>query len=912
MKKISLIIFAFAIIQISFGQNIAPQGTASNVADWTRGGNTGGTGSANIIGPSHYMPFYFRVGGTNLTTDIRMKMNPTFATADQYGINGFTRTTGVNTNGYVGIGVNNTMNTWTTDRLWSNLGPFSMLHLNGNGSFVQELGYRPWMQTGITFTSNSDMAYIGHRATDGVEDRTDLMLVWSDNGIGASQDNLIFAFTTGDATGMGSNDLDGTANYGREIMRMIPDGNIGIGPRFNNSNNPKSQLHIHGNDNTATWMQITNQFVSTATNNVTANDGFRFGINSTGQVNFIQNENQPTIFYNAYNSTPGVNYESVRIIATTNGGMMGVGGRTGNLYYGNSANPTQTLEVNSSTAGYSGLRFTKLNSSTTPLATNPGNGFLAVNAQGDVIYVQSPTTSTMQANNGCSISNNNVVLGNNVGSALSQLTNNREIPMNNQSILFTQTGRIGIGNVFTGGLALPNAKLDIYADVNNVLAQHVRSDLTFTSGDYIMAQYKNMSFNAGTNTAVDVHTGGSSIKRGIGINILVNCATSANDAENIGIISKAENSSRYNTGGGFYSSGNVAVANTGIGGYARQSVGTNFGGVFRGGDADQYTGGYNGNMNVGVWAEGFGGIDCYGIYATATGGSSTNYAAFFAGDVWCTGNYGGSDSLIKENVNSFNNALGLINQLNPKTFTFKTTQYPQMHLPSGNQYGLIAQDVEQVLPEFVKSITQPAVIDSAGNIISPSISIKGVKYESFIPILIQAVQEINTKNDSAVLVLNHRVDSLENVISTFENRFNELSERIEECCKNGNGNGHGNGHGNNKSNGNNNGDNESNSTINTNLTEITLENSETIILEQNVPNPFAESTTINYYIPENINYAQVVFSNNFGKIIKTVDITTSGKGTIKVFASNLSSGTYSYSLIVDGKIVESKKMVCVK
>ena len=53
----------------------------------------------------------------------------------------------VPTNGYVGIGPN-------TLNLWSTKGPFSLLHLNG-GSVpgpVQDLGYRPWMQTGVSFT----------------------------------------------------------------------------------------------------------------------------------------------------------------------------------------------------------------------------------------------------------------------------------------------------------------------------------------------------------------------------------------------------------------------------------------------------------------------------------------------------------------------------------------------------------------------------------------------------------------------------------------------------------------------------------------------------------------------------------------------------------------------------------------
>jgi hypothetical protein len=46
-----------------------------------------------------------------------------------------------------------------------------------------------------------------------------------------------------------------------------------------------------------------------------------------------------------------------------------------------------------------------------------------------------------------------------------------------------------------------------------------------------------------------------------------------------------------------------------------------------------------------------------------------------------------------------------------------------------------------------------------------------------------------------------------------------------------------------------------------------------------------------------------------GQIIKVVDIKTKGKGQLNVFANDLSSGMYSYTLYVDGKAIDTKKMV---
>jgi len=83
-------------------------------------------------------------------------------------------------------------------------------------------------------------------------------------------------------------------------------------------------------------------------------------------------------------------------------------------------------------------------------------------------------------------------------------------------------------------------------------------------------------------------------------------------------------------------------------------------------------------------------------------------------------------------------------------------------------------------------------------------------------------------------------------------------------------------------------------------------------LEQNVPNPFAEQTVINYFLPDNTVKAQIIFMDQSGKLIKIVDLTEKGKGTLNVFASDLSNGIYTYSLIVDGQTMETKKMMKAK
>jgi hypothetical protein len=90
---------------------------------------------------------------------------------------------------------------------------------------------------------------------------------------------------------------------------------------------------------------------------------------------------------------------------------------------------------------------------------------------------------------------------------------------------------------------------------------------------------------------------------------------------------------------------------------------------------------------------------------------------------------------------------------------------------------------------------------------------------------------------------------------------------------------------------------------------VVLNTTNTIELDQNVPNPFAENTTISYNIPVSFGSAEIEFANLSGQIIKTTPIEDMGKGQINVSANDLTSGIYTYTLIVDGKTIDSKKML---
>ncbi|WP_170110312.1 tail fiber domain-containing protein [Flavilitoribacter nigricans] len=80
-------------------------------------------------------------------------------------------------------------------------------------------------------------------------------------------------------------------------------------------------------------------------------------------------------------------------------------------------------------------------------------------------------------------------------------------------------------------------------------------------------------------------------------------------------------------------------------------------------------------------------------------------------------------------------------------------------------------------------------------------------------------------------------------------------------------------------------------------------------LKQNVPNPFSEDSLIAYYIPEGIQKAELRISDAGGNVVRQFTIHNRGTGQTRLQANSLSDGIYFYYLILDGRIVDTRKMV---
>jgi hypothetical protein len=105
------------------------------------------------------------------------------------------------------------------------------------------------------------------------------------------------------------------------------------------------------------------------------------------------------------------------------------------------------------------------------------------------------------------------------------------------------------------------------------------------------------------------------------------------------------------------------------------------------------------------------------------------------GDINATGDITGfylSDERLKTNLQPIDNALTKVSMLNGVTFDWNATARESKPNRTRREAGVIAQQVEKVLPEVIETRLD---------------GYKAVDYEKLVPLLIEAIKELSDKVD---------------------------------------------------------------------------------------------------------------------------------------------------------------------
>ena len=81
------------------------------------------------------------------------------------------------------------------------------------------------------------------------------------------------------------------------------------------------------------------------------------------------------------------------------------------------------------------------------------------------------------------------------------------------------------------------------------------------------------------------------------------------------------------------------------------------------------------------------------------------------------------------------------------------------------------------------------------------------------------------------------------------------------------------------------------------------------VLQQNEPNPFRDNCIVKCYIPQFANTAFVDLYDLNGHQIQSRIITERGNVEVSIEGKGLPEGTYLYSLIVNGELIDTRRMI---
>lgn len=229
-----------------------------------------------------------------------------------------------------------------------------------------------------------------------------------------------------------------------------------------------------------------------------------------------------------------------------------------------------------------------------------------------------------------------------------------------------------------------------------------------------------------------------------------------------------------------------------------------------------------------------------------------------------------SDRNMKENIADITGALQTVMKLKGVSYDYKDKVFSNMPdtLSEGrvneykqkvknkakNKVGFIAQDVKEVVPSAVSQNEENGLF-----YFSPT---------TLFPYIVEAIKEQQA------------------IIEAQDSKIKELENNIANCC---------------------NSLDTKNKSISTDI-----ENAGGVAvgkLYQNAPNPFSNETEIRYDLPETVAKAALYIYNMQGVQLSKIELYDRNNGTVIIQGTQFQSGMYLYTLIADGKEVDTKRMI---
>jgi len=288
-------------------------------------------------------------------------------------------------------------------------------------------------------------------------------------------------------------------------------------------------------------------------------------------------------------------------------------------------------------------------------------------------------------------------------------------------------------------------------------------------------------------------------------------------------------------------------------------------------NAGNRTSGYNYGVVGNLTGTG-NGAAVMGTFGWDIPGVNGRYAGFFYGDTYVTGKLTAqtittlSDARYKFNIRSIgSDALSKVVALNPVQYNMQSGTAIVManSIDTSDTAKVAVQSLEmQEMERAAQSTTHYGLLAQEVKEIYPELvhedaaGVMSINYIEIIPLLIQAVQD-----------LSEQVSAL----SSGNAKINKAPKAQQSAIDN-----------------------------------------VVATLYQNTPNPFSDNTMISYIVPTDAQNAYIYIYDMTGVQLAQYPVTTFGEGAVTINANELYAGSFLYSLVVDGKLIDTKQMVLTK
>ncbi len=207
-------------------------------------------------------------------------------------------------------------------------------------------------------------------------------------------------------------------------------------------------------------------------------------------------------------------------------------------------------------------------------------------------------------------------------------------------------------------------------------------------------------------------------------------------------------------------------------------------------------------------------------------------------------------------------------------FKLYTWNYKGQDSKKFRHYGPMAQDFHNAFGK-----------DAIGTIGNDTL----INQQDFLGVSFIAIQALE-KRTEVIQSQQNEIDSLNTKLNDLENKLNRIENAMSQCCKSF----------------------STNMQSTGNQSGILNNDFSSASLQQNIPNPYNQSTTIPYTLPKTFSSARIIITSISGKTIQQVPLSHTQAGSINIQSGSWTAGVYNYSLVIDGKLIDTKKMVIAK